>query len=365
MDKKKQILQMVEDGKLSVDEALVLLNSLENESSPGQQVSNSKDVSTVVLDKEPKAFYKEKVAAPPLKEKLMGFVNQTLKKVKDVDLDFNFGPSVDVQHIFQHAEAYLSELDIDVANGSVTLIPWQSQDVRIECEAKVYKATSQDEARKMFLQDVVFSIENGKLRFTIQKKQMKVAAKIYVPEFTYDRIKVRMFNGPIEGAKLMVKDLKAKTANGGVTFSELKGESVELETANGHILLKDSYMLKCEAETINGSIDIAGDYERTDIQTFNGSIKYHLSGDRGKKAYFKSTTGSIDVIIPDSLDLEGTLRSNLGNFNCLVENLEILDEKSETVQKSLQFKTHLGSSSPMKIVAESKTGSITLKPSKG
>src|SRR5690606_144765 len=157
-----------------------------------------------------------------------------------LDLDFNFGNAVEVNHIFQHTDAYINRIDLDVANGSVTIHPWDAKDVRIECDAKVYKIENQEEARQEFLREVLFSIENGKLRFAIHKKQMKVHVKLYVPQEDYEHVKVRMFNGPISGEQLVAKDLRAKTANGAITLNKCTTSSMEIETANGHIKAEDT-----------------------------------------------------------------------------------------------------------------------------
>ena len=178
-EKRKQILQMVEEGKLSVDEALTLLNSLEKDSAndSSSATPDKAELSPYVGGKQKKT-YASKSSQSSLKEKLFTFVDQTVKKVKEGDLDFNFGPSIDVQHIFQQSEAYIQEIDVDLANGSVQLRPWGSTEVRIECEAAIYKVENSDEARRTFLQHTAFSIENGKLRFAIQQKQLKVKAII-------------------------------------------------------------------------------------------------------------------------------------------------------------------------------------------
>ena len=39
---------------------------------------------------------------------------------------------------------------------------------------------------------------------------MKVNVTLYVPRIQYDKIKVKLFNGPIRGEKLKTKELAAK-----------------------------------------------------------------------------------------------------------------------------------------------------------
>ena len=43
---------------------------------------------------------------------------------------------------------------------------------------------------------------------------MKVNVTLYVPRIQYDKIKVKLFNGPIRGEKLKTKELAAKRQMG-------------------------------------------------------------------------------------------------------------------------------------------------------
>ncbi|TYR80096.1 DUF4097 domain-containing protein [Priestia megaterium] len=360
-DKRKQILEMVEQGKLTVDEALTLLNSLDNSKQTVTSKSKSATELTPYVGEPHNQSDSMQTEQTSFKDKLFTFVDQTVKKVKEFDLDFNFGPSIDVQHIFQQTEAYIQTIEIDVANGSVQLKPWGSPDIRIECQASVYKVENPDEARQTFLKHVSFSIENGKLRFNVQQKQMKVKAVIYVPETDYERIHIRVFNGPIEGERLNVQELKAKTANGLVHFHEVNSSQMEVETSNGHIELSHIFSSKCELETINGSIKFDGDCKKIDVQTFNGDIEAYLNGERVEVAFLKTTTGNIDLYTPSHLAVDGELKSNLGKFKCTLAQMEVIEEKKETVIKQLRFRGNTASPKSYKLLAESKAGSITIQ----
>lgn len=362
-EKRKQILKMVEEGRLSAAEALTLLEALDYEEKKAKVKTDEmvQELSTVVSGGKKSSGYQQSPPQNSFKDKFLSFIDQTVKKVKDLDLDFNFGPSYEVRHIFQHSASVIRQIDVDVTNGSVELLPWESQDVRVECEAAVYKVESQDEARQSFLQDAVFGIDNGQLRFAVQKKHLKVKTKLYVPAAMYEFVKVRMFNGPIAAEGLQVRELKTKTANGAIKLKNIRAEEVELETAHGHISLDGSRARKCEAETINGLIRVDGVFETVDIQTFNGSITCYLKDDSTQKMFLKTTTGSIDVYVPDTLAVDGDLKSNLGNFTCLLRNLEIVEEKNETVQKALRFQANKVQARTCKLFAESKTSSITIK----
>jgi DUF4097 and DUF4098 domain-containing protein YvlB len=362
-EERKRILKMIQDGKLTAEEALPLLEQLENDSKTleGKEEAILTELSTTVNWESGQTGSKTK-SAKKVKDSLLDFVDKAFKKIKDFDLDFNFGSSVSVQHIFQHSEVYLTDLDIDVANGSVKIVPWSERDVRVECQAKVYQVESHDEARRVFLQDVLFSIEGGKLKYSVQKKKLKVDATIYVPEAAYEAISIRLFNGRIDGEKLQVQKFKAKTANGRITVNHFQTDSFEVETANGHITAKNLVSKKVEAETINGTIQVSGLYSKADIQSFNGNVICTVTSRECETVFIKSTTGNVDLYVPKNGSIQGELKSNIGNIQCDLPNVEKMDQKSEIIQKYLKFKTKkIEKAEPLLVDIETKTGSILVQ----
>ncbi|MEH7158033.1 DUF4097 domain-containing protein [Neobacillus drentensis] len=359
-EEKKRILKMVEKGKVTADEAMALLDELEKaqQTMAQKQEQIVHELSTAVNFEEAKKGDPFQAKYQSTKEKLFDFVDSALKKIKDFDFDLNFGQSIEVSHIFHHGNAELKEVDIDVANGSIKIAAWDQPDVRIECQAKVFRVENSDQARQNFLRDTTFSVENQKLRFMTQQKWMKVESVIYVPKAQYDRMRIRVFNGAVTGDHMNVEDLRVKTANGKINLERIQGKKAEVETANGKIHIFDSRFDHLEAETINGAIHLEGDFKTVETQSFNGNISYHLSGNRTELIQVKATTGGIDLHIPDGLPVNGELKTNLGGFNVELVGVQVLEEKSEMIQKSLRFKSVNPPDKMMKIIADTKTGSI-------
>lgn len=357
-----RILKMVEEGKLTVNEALTLLEELEKsaQTMEQKQAQIAQDLTTAFKFEEAKKEESFNSKVHSTKDKIFDFVDTALKKIKDLDFDLNFGQSVEISHIFHQGDVYLTDMDIDLANGSLKLVPWDQKDVRIECQAKVYRVENSDQARQNFLKDVLFAIDGQKLRFMTQQKWMKVDAVVYIPQAEYDRVRVRMFNGPISGEELTIRDLRVKTANGKIEFSSLNGNKAEIETANGHITLKSSVIDDLEVETINGAIKLDGDFRKVETRTLNGNTTYNLNGSRCELIAAKATTGGIDLYVPDGLAASGELKTNLGGFNIKLDGIQILEEKSEMIQKMLRFQSVNHPERMLKIFADTKTGSITL-----
>lgn len=364
-EERKRILKMVEEGKLTAEEAFDMLSELEKSAQTVEekQADIINELSTAVKFDEAKKEETVHQRVQSTKDKIFDFVDTALKKIKDFDLDFNFGHSVEISHIFHQGDVYLKDMDLDIANGSLKIVPWDQNDVRIECFAKVYRVDNQEKARENFLKDVLFAIEGQRLRFTTQQKWMKVDAVVYVPQSQYEKVRVRIFNGPVQADKLTIDNFRLRTANGKIDLSEITGKKLEAETANGHIKIRHSQVDDLDAETINGAIKLDGDYQFVESQTFNGNLTTHISGKRCQSITAKATTGGIDIFIPEGLAASGEMKSNLGGFNLLLDGIHIVEEKNEVIQKLLRFEPIQQPESALKVFAETKTGSISVQKS--
>ena len=362
-EEKKRILKMVEEGKVSAEDAFRLLEELEKASQTADQKKAEivQELSTAVKFDEAKKEETVHQKIQSTKEKIFEFVDSALKKIKDFDLDFNFGQSVEISHIFHQGDVFLKEMDFDVANGSLKLIPWSQNDVRIECQAKVYRVDDQDQARQNFLKDIHFAVEGEKLRFTTQQKWMKVDAVAYIPQSQYEKARIRIFNGPIQGEKLEVANLRVKTANGKIDLAEITGKKLEAETANGRIKIRQSLVDVLEAETINGAIKLDGDFLTVEAQSFNGNVTANLNGARCQTIATRATTGGIDLYVPEGNSVNGEVKTNLGGFNILLDGIHITEEKNEVLQKLLRFQSVTKTPQALTIIAETKTGSVSVQ----
>jgi len=362
-EQRKRILKMVEQGKLTVEEALTLIEELDKSSKlmDEKQEQVFTDLSTEVNPDEQKRERSTHETFQSTKDKIFDFVDSAFKKIKELDLDLNFGKYSEVSHIFQHNETSINYMDIDISNGNVSIIPWDQHDIRVECHAQVYKGETQEEARQNFLKDVMFDVRGDRLYFVTSQKWIKLKVKVFIPQADYDQVDIRLFNGSFEGKDLSVKKCKIKTANGKITMERVKSEEFEAETANGAIQFTGSEVVKLDAETLNGAIHIDGDFQKVELQSFNGDIDCRLNGPACEWLEANTTTGAIKFSIPDQYSVNGELKANLGNFKVDLEGIQIIEEKSELIQKQLSFKSINESSNPLRIFANTKTGSIAVQ----
>lgn len=364
-DERKMILQMLQDGKITAEEAERLLKVLNEPAAEPKVEEKSKPSEATPSEfvdwkgwENRKQSYKQ--ASGGLK--ISQYIESFIQKLKDVDFDFNFGTYETVNHIFQDHPEEVNRIEVDVKNGSVELSPWDEDFVQVDCEVKVYKVASKDEAREKFIRETLFETVNHKLLFACEPRDMKVTATIYIPKKTYDSIDLSLFNGDMNGQAIKAKNLHAKTVNGSITFPGLHVEKAEIETGNGTISVEGKAE-DIELETLNGPIKAVGAFRDLDAETFSGLITAKLS--EPGVISLKSTTGNVRVSVPKHMQINGELVTAFGSLNCEVGSFEVLREKKEMAQRLLKFVSNKSSTSILTLDANTKTGAITVTEQEG
>jgi len=358
LEERKMILKMIEDGKITAEEGIKLLEAIEKSEPP-----KTAEVSTKVnWDEGDNYRERARQAASSTTNMFASFIESAIQKIKDVDLDFNFGSHVVIDHIFQHRDIEPTSIDISLENGSILFKPWDEKDIRIECQAKVYRVKDTEEARRVFLQESSFRVDERKMLFHTKTKSIKVQTTVFVPRNAFSHIKLYTFNGQITGEQIEVDTFDVNAVNGALSFTGIKGKKVMAETVHGAIDFKDITVDLLDTKTINGGITVTGTVQDVDVETVNGSITYNL-GDLTESGYadLKATTGSIHLFIPKSTRVEGKLKTNVGGFTVDLADYEVLEEKKEFAHKSMNFIGNQQSSPRIKVNASTNTGSVLIR----
>ncbi|SDH20576.1 DUF4097 and DUF4098 domain-containing protein YvlB [Alteribacillus persepolensis] len=390
-EERKLILKMVEEGKISADEGAKLLKALQQETN--EDVSNKTTSSVSASEQADSTYDRADVSQPETtngslstkvnweegnkrydeweKEKqkkseattsFTDFIDNAIQKIRELDLDFNFGTYENVRHIFQHKNMTQTVLDISLENGSVELTPWNESDIKIVCDAKVYKGKNQEEARQEFLKETTFETDGTQLNFYTKTKAMKVNAVVYIPKKAYERVQLYTFNGHLKGESLIADSFSGKAVNGSLTITSPNHLRFSGETVNGPIKIHGGTLDIADIKTMNGTIELDTDIRDVEAESVNGTIDSKLAISQDARASLSATTGSIFITLPSDIRTDGQLRTNVGNYNYALSDMEITEEKKDFIQKSLQFTSNHSASPRLRLDAATKTGSISLKP---
>ena len=204
MDERKRILKLVEDGTISADEAINLLEALSKQKESAQATTPSTYVEPVQTQGQEQSTYEQqdkkrkttgfedlfsklsnnKKVDELLHElrhdlsefsgRMMTLMNTTLSKVKDFDVEFPFGEKVefDKNYVFNVEE--VRGFEIDIPNGRVTIEKGTEPTIQVETHVKTSKLESELETIERFTDGFV-QLKDDKVEITTQVKMAHVA----------------------------------------------------------------------------------------------------------------------------------------------------------------------------------------------
>ncbi|GAK11664.1 DUF4097 domain-containing protein [Geomicrobium sp. JCM 19039] len=377
MEERKMILKMIDEGKISAEDGEKLMKAIGNQEKKQSTVSSSttretSELSTQVnWDEGNKRFDERENERQNGSDEssrwsegarwFSDFVESAVTKIKELDLDFNFGNAVEVNHIFQHTNMTEELFEVSLENGTIDVVVWDEEDVKVDCKAKVYKADGEEEARDAFLENTVLESVGGELHLYTKSKRLKVNATIYVPKKKLDKLKLYTFNGKISLRDVDSTYVTVKSVNGSLELEDLKADVLEAEAMNGTIHIKGGQSERIDLRTANGTIDIEGSFDDIDAESLNGTINCRLRDVKEGRASLNATTGSIYVVVPDEIGTKAKLKTNVGNYHWKLPNVDVLEEKRDFIQKTLSLVSNPSYEQQLRIEASTKTGSVSLK----
>lgn len=398
---RKRILNLVENGTLSAEEAIVLLEALTKE-----QDSNQTNIVplTTKTEKEPNATeqsgaYQQSETREETKSKttgfedifgkafnnkdankkmdefmndlkqdlsqfsnrFMGLMNSTLTKIKDFDLEFPFGEKVQFDKTYAFNANDIKGIELEIPNGKVEIV--KSEDNRFLVEAQVKTSISnqdEDKTRAQFEEQLV-QLVNGKVTISVSTKMSQVSVRLVVPEKQYDVVLLRLLNGAVTIQNLDSKLLKVKSYNGAIRIEQSTFQRADIETGNGAIDLRNVKGEDLEAETVNGRIYIDGDLMEIEAESVNGAVVLTTNAKDARKIKAQTVAGAVELYVPKSLSLDGQVTTNFGKADVGLLDVVTRSEEDQFLLKTLHFDKIIENEKILKLVGESRTGSIIVR----
>ncbi|MDS9472679.1 DUF4097 family beta strand repeat-containing protein [Sporosarcina pasteurii] len=419
-EKRKRILTMLENGAISMDEALTLLENLstenqdnnqnqaekpnqdnnQNQAEKPKQDENKNQAS--VIDKakeqettdqtqelkqsqEPKRSTfeqkdneseKQKEDQPSADEflddlrkdfstvgdRFMQFMQTAVQKVKDFDLEAPFGKSVIFSHSKTKDAEGIEEILMHIDNGKVTVHKSEEEEIRAEFTVKAYNSETEEAAKKDFLEKVLFVTDDNKLRVSSDMKMMQVNLDLYIPHKRYKKMSVRLMKGSFKIKDIEFNSIRVKTAHGKIEASQLTFEQAEFETANGAIHLTELTGETIDAEALNGRVYIDGELKEVEAQSLNGHVVVTTTSNEAEIVEAKTMSGSVELYIPSTIAISGEVASNIGKLDLQLEDIERTSEQDHLLQRTIRFtKDITDSKKKLHVFGEAKTGSVLVR----
>lgn len=395
MDERKRILKLVEAGTISAEEAIELLEALSQQKEPTQSTAPSvySTPEQTTTNKEPEFVFEEekkrkttgfedlfsKLGNKDLNRKvdelmqelrhdlsefsgrMMTMMNTTLSKVKDFDVEFPFGEKVEFSKSYAFNADEVRGFEIDIPNGRVTVERGTAEpNVLIEALVKTQKKETEYDTIEEFTDGFV-ELKDGKIEVATQSKLSHIALNIVLPEKQYDVFIIRLLNGGITVNDAEAKLLKVKTYNGTVKAENVVFDHANLQSANGAIEARGIQGDDIEAETANGRIYIDGDVKEVEAESVNGHVVVTTTSSKAYKVKARTVAGSVELYIPKDVALDGQVTSNLGRTDVGLTDVAIRTGEGQFLQKTCYFNKMIEDAPMLKLVGESRTGSIVVR----
>lgn len=393
MDERKRIINLVENGTISADEAIKLLEALSKQKEPTQSTALTTEVYEQEAKDEPafesqenttqrkttgfedlfgKAFNKEtnKKMDEFLHElrddlsefsgRMMNMMNTTFSKIKDFDFEFPFGEKLEFDKTYAFDAEEVKGVEIDVPNGKVTVEKTTEPKLLIEAHVKLQRKESEQDIIERFSQDLV-QLKSNKLEISTQSKVSHVALRVLVPEKQYDLFIVRLLNGSITFNDVDSRIVKAKTYNGAVKAEKVMFEHGDLHAVNGAIEAREVKGADLEAETANGRIYIDGDINEIEAESVNGHVVVTTTSNEAHKIKARTVAGNVELYVPKNVSLDGQISSNFGKADIGLQDVITRASEDGFLVKTVRFNKDVENASLLKLVGESRTGTVIVR----
>ncbi|HOQ16569.1 MAG TPA: DUF4097 family beta strand repeat-containing protein [Defluviitaleaceae bacterium] len=306
VEEKMKILKMLEEGKITADEAVNLLNSLDGKSKPnldrGYESKNmqnntqpkNKTESSFTMDLEKKIEVLSRDLEPKIKKAAKTIMDTADSFAEKIAKSFSYSPagpqSNDMTFEMYVSKGDNTQLRLKSKNGPIHIKGYNGDKITAKIKYSCKGGSQKIELLKV---DNTYYLNYDEANFTF------VAIEAFVPEFLFsrvffesnsnvyvdalsgDEITILTNDGSIELKNISAKNMKLESARGNILLENITGELLRAESCNGYIDVKLSDIAKMDLLTSNGEINIdssirelkAANYYEWNAETSNAAIK--------------------------------------------------------------------------------------------
>lgn len=366
-EERKRILDMVENGTITAQEALALLEEL------GKQATIvTPQVNTQKFEEEKKTEQVKQGSADFIEDlkrdftmvgdRFMQFMQGTVDKMKDFEFEMKFNDPITFEEKFVKQDVQFDDIAINLTNGKVKIFPSEEPFAHATVKVKSFKNSTEEEARKRFQDEFIFTTEGNKLRVYSDMKTISVQVALFVPEKEYNHISARLFNGDFVAQNLEANTFKIKTTNGKVELENSKFHRADIETVNGSVQLQNVEGDTVEVETMNGRIYVDGKLKEIEGSSVSGHVILTTKDKEARKIEGTAVAGTVEIYVPKDISLKGETTTQLGRIDVQLTDVTQLNQSEQVLNKRVAFTKVVDSErEPLRIYGDAKTGSVVVR----
>ncbi|MTI70285.1 MAG: hypothetical protein FH751_08545 [Firmicutes bacterium] len=372
-EERMMILKMLEEGKVSNEEALKLLEALD-ESDFSEKSFDTDKRNTTKNDKEnfeDKLEKKIEKVTEDITENATDYANNLTDKVLNMVNDvvdngsfLNFFGNFET--ITENIQKDISNLDyptidLEGINGKIIITQWHKNiiDVSATCRIKKSKVPSE----KIYS---IYEKENSIMIKPKFKNNLIANLEVKLPKKNYKLININSTNGKLVIDGLNSENIDCTTSNSSIYIENINSSSIKTKTRNGKIKILKTNAKNIDIDTSNASIILDKIMTKdASAKTTNGKIYADgLSFDGNSKVNLKTTNGKIEVhtnnYVKDNLSVDA--KTSLGKIDLSIPNLiyEINDVQNIGSKRILAYSKDYKDSKGTYIKLSTSNGSIKI-----
>ena len=265
-------------------------------------------------------------------------------------------------YAFEEEFGEIGIIEIKVANGDIKMKTAPQSTVTIEGEFRLNEEfETQEEIEQYINERLNVSLENDTFKFFIPSKKVYADVTFVFPEKEYDYVSVKGLNSGIRMKDFTGKDFYAESQNGEISVKNVSGIMLELTSKNGTIKQLDGKFKDSILDGTNGNIIFDAEAESATLKTVNGSIKVKKVVPNAKQVMAKTVNGSVQLDVPESLEVEAALSTSLGKLHYDDVQYEVIKHEKTVTSHSVVLRRQK-ETVPVRITGKTTTGSVTLNP---
>lgn len=384
-NERQRILELVEKGTISAQEAITLLEALEQPGKSTQHVMNDVSKETQSFSNEKEPLFEEKSKDGDKKKDdfmkyfqdemqdfrkdltqigslFMDMMNTAVKKVKEFDVASPFGDKIEFTHTEEVAAANVDNIIVELPNGNFSLESSEGETIQVICKVKApLMNESEEETRNHFLEQFVVKEEEQSLRILSQLKLVQVNVKVLVPKDKLEKLSVRLMNGSVSLQDTEFEELKVKTLNGAIKGTKFNFGKAEVDSSNGSIELTNVRGKDLEAETLNGRVYLDGTLDEVEAKSVNGHVVVTTCSTNSSKIKAQTVAGAVELYVPRTISLSGKVVTNFGKVDVGIQDVSKMESQDQFLSKVVRFDKEVENANRLFIEGESKTGAVLVR----
>ncbi|MBN2557717.1 MAG: DUF4097 family beta strand repeat protein [Clostridia bacterium] len=306
------ILKMVQDGKITNEDAAKLIEAIEGPGGDEGGAAAGPDKKR----KPGKTSFEEKMEemAEGLENMVSDVVDSTQKAFRNFP-EINLGNwlnTVEKRHFSYNAQEGM-DLVISTKNGGVKMSPGED---KITVVFSIY--TKKDVADPM--ENIVIEHDGNRLMIDATGVDGGAGIELGIPAIKYGKISINSKNGGVNCIPMKADDVELTTKNGGIKLRGVESPAIKVLTKNGGITCEKCLTEKAIMNTTNGSITISeSECRLLDTNTTNGGIRCYQSSADMLEANTSNATIHAENVSPVGKNGIMNLRTSNGNVRITLQ----------------------------------------------